>query len=126
MPAPPVKRNLGFTLIELMIAIAIVAILLSVAMPAYKRHVDRAAIASIYRTLSSIRTPVELALQGGGPKGDPIRLRFDREILGLPEEGSENDPLARCGTAIFSPIEDEYLLTCNRPSARPGGPAIAI
>jgi type IV pilus assembly protein PilE len=37
----PIKHHRGFTLIELMIAIAIVAILAAVALPSYQKHIMR-------------------------------------------------------------------------------------
>lgn len=43
-PAGALRRLAGFTLIELMIAVAIVAILASIAYPSYQRYVERARV----------------------------------------------------------------------------------
>lgn len=53
------RPALGFTLIELMIALAIVAILLSIGVPAYREHVRRAAIAEALEALASGRVVAE-------------------------------------------------------------------
>lgn len=52
------KQN-GFTLIEVMIVVAIVAILASVAIPAYSDYIQRAKIAEATQTLSDMRTRME-------------------------------------------------------------------
>jgi type IV pilus assembly protein PilE len=54
-----VPRCGGFTLIELMVAIAIVSILLSVAIPAYRDYVRRGAIEEATASLGSGRVVME-------------------------------------------------------------------
>lgn len=52
------KRN-GFTLIEIMIAIAIVGILSAVALPAYTDYLLRGKLTEAYSTLLALRTQAE-------------------------------------------------------------------
>ncbi|HGN2046319.1 TPA: prepilin peptidase-dependent pilin [Proteus mirabilis] len=50
----------GFTLMELMIVIAIISILSSVAIPAYHGYIQKAALTDVLQTLSPYRSAVEL------------------------------------------------------------------
>ena len=57
------RRHQGFTLIELMIAVAIVAILSAIAIPSYTEYVQRSRIIEATSTLSSMRVKMEQYFQ---------------------------------------------------------------
>ena len=56
----------GFTLIELMIVIAIVGILAAVALPAYQNYTASAKFAEVVASVAPIKTAIELCVQKKG------------------------------------------------------------
>jgi len=60
----------GFTLIELMIVVAIIGILAAVALPAYQDYTVRAKMSEVIMAMSACRTSItELYQTGGTPPG---------------------------------------------------------
>jgi len=55
----------GFTLIELMIVIAIISILASIAVPSYKKYTQKARFAEVITSALPFKTAVALAIQRG-------------------------------------------------------------
>jgi len=53
------KRTYGFSLIELLVAVAIVSILASIAVPGYRDYVRRGKLAEAYTNLASQRVKME-------------------------------------------------------------------
>lgn len=56
----------GFTLIELMIAVAIIAVLAAAALPAYQGYSVRAKLSEVILAMSACRTSISEIYQGGG------------------------------------------------------------
>ncbi|RTZ14979.1 pilin [Vibrio aquaticus] len=63
------RKQGGFTLIELMIVVAIIGVLAAIAVPAYQNYVARSEAASALATLKSLMTPSELYIQENGNFG---------------------------------------------------------
>lgn len=71
----------GFTLIELMIVVAIIGILAAVALPAYQNYSNRAAFAELVLAVTPLKTAVELAIQTRNPAAI---ASLDGAVMGIP------------------------------------------
>ncbi|EGR4286186.1 pilin [Vibrio cholerae] len=90
------KQQQGFTLIELMIVVAIIGVLAAVAIPAYQNYVARSETASGLATLKALITPAEMFYQENG-----IATAATHAQLGT--DSAAND-LGTIGTAIANSV----------------------
>lgn len=77
------KVQKGFTLIELMIVVAIIGILAAVALPAYQNYSNRAAFSELVLAVTPRKTAVELAIQTRSPAAIGS---LDGSALGIPAD----------------------------------------
>ncbi|KGK12715.1 pilin [Vibrio navarrensis] len=91
-----VTKQQGFTLIELMIVVAIIGVLAAIAVPAYKDYVKKSQASSALATLKSLVTPAELLIQSDGAISGGISvlgISASSNTLGTLSVGSGNKSL---------------------------------
>lgn len=76
--------NKGFTLIELMIVVAVIGVLAAIAVPQYQNYVAKAELGSALSTLASLKTNVEDQLANDGTFPTATKTEA-AEKLGAPE-----------------------------------------
>ena len=93
------QKQQGFTLIELMIVVAIIGILASIAIPAYQDYIARSEAGSALASLSPLKTGVDAALLNGNRASitaDQAGLTY----IGQPDLGA--NPLGNMGVTVFA------------------------
>ena len=86
------NKKKGFTLLELLVVLAILAILIAIAVPVYKGQKEKAAITAHNANVRVLETAVESYRQDKGeyPK-DVEQLKNDGYIKSVPAVPSSND-----------------------------------
>lgn len=82
-------KQLGFSLIELMIVLAIVGILAVIAIPSYQTYTQRARFAEVIMSADVFKTAVALAIQEGASMEELTNGKF-----GIPDSPKRTKHLA--------------------------------
>ncbi|MGX5836587.1 pilin [Aeromonas piscicola] len=122
------KKQSGFTLIELMIVVAIVAILAAIALPAYQNYTKKAKMTEVASATGKYKTSIEVCVQTKGTacvladiqSGAVAQGNITTTVAG----GGTNAwtvtsaPTASAAAGVLAPlvVGDTVVLTSSAPS----------
>ncbi|HIF9337851.1 TPA: pilin [Photobacterium damselae] len=104
------KGQKGFTLIELMIVVAVIGVLAAIAIPQYQRYVAKAEVASALATMSGVKTNVEAYTVENGQFPDGVSAATS---LGVPSTEVGTIELSKTGNTDGGSIIFEFYSTAS-------------
>ncbi|AYO03426.1 pilin [Vibrio parahaemolyticus] len=129
------KKQQGFTLIELMIVVAIIGVLAAAAIPAYQNYVTRSEVTSGLATVKALITPAELHYQENGIAAAATLAQLGVDVAAN-DLGAIDSALADGSPTLTFTFDadssiDGGILTFTRDAATgwsclPTAPAIAV
>ena len=108
------RRNHGFTLIELMIVVGILGILAAIAMPSYSEYVTRSRLIDAHTKLGDLRIQMEKYFQDNRTYLNGAVCGVDATALA----GYNNDPARSFDFSCPAPTATTYTLRADGRAAR--------
>jgi type IV pilus assembly protein PilA len=109
------QNQKGFTLIELMIVIAIIGILAAIALPAYQQYTKKAKFGGVVAGAGAVKSAVELCHQ---TKGSAFDCTKDNGVVGaVADADAMTDILS--GTVVSGSGALGYIITAAAAAAAP-------
>lgn len=112
-----IKRQFGFTLIEIMIVIAITGILAAIATASYQVQVRQTQLMTIYQDLNHFRLPYQTLLAGGagvvafsiGGLNMPTSTKYCQFTVKAPIAGSDTTEAVICNIRNLPYLTNQSL-----------------
>ncbi|PAK92079.1 prepilin-type cleavage/methylation domain-containing protein [Stenotrophomonas rhizophila] len=115
------KKHTGFTLIELMIVVAIIAILAAIAIPMYQQYVAKAQLAAAFAEIRPGKTTVETVVQDSRDaslvNAEYIGLRTSQRCTAVNATLAANGVAKISCTLSGSPLVNGKILSLDRDTA---------
>lgn len=120
-----ISRSLGFSLIELMIVVAIIGILAMIAIPSYQNYAQHARFAEVISATEPFKIAISLALQQGalatelvsGKNGIPAEPKGTKNLASLKIENgiitAQGTEIVNNATYILKPNNDGSIWTIS-------------
>ena len=98
------KKNAGFTLVELIVVIAILAILAGIAIPVYSGYIAKAREAADYQVLDSVKTATVFAAVDTNVNATVTKIEVEGSAAGITKVTATGTALSADGTATSADL----------------------
>ena len=109
------QNQKGFTLIELMIVIAIIGILAAIALPAYQQYTKKAKFGGVVAGAGAVKSAVELCHQ---TKGSAFDCKLDNGVVGAVADANAMTDILT-STVVTGTGTAGYVITATAAAAAP-------
>ena len=105
------RKQSGFTLIELMIVVAVIGILSAIAIPQYQKYVAKSEAATALASISALKTEVELTVAETGSFPSTTSTPLISTALGTIKYTNKS---SGAGDIIFNVSKSSKVVTLSR------------